>query len=82
VKRGTVLFFAENRFKFGRLSVVPGMRLEFLEQSVSEEVNVSNPLHSQSDFHFVPLFGLGLDYTLVEGQPILSAPPIAGEKGA
>jgi Fe(3+) dicitrate transport protein len=74
--------FAENRFKFGRLSVVPGMRLEFLEQSVSEEVNVSNPLHSQSDFHFVPLFGLGLGYTLVEGQPILSAPPIAGEKGA
>ena len=74
--------FAENRFKFGRLSVVPGMRLEFLEQSVSEEVNVSNPLHSQSDFNFVPLFGLGLGYTLVEAQPILSAPPIAGGKGA
>ncbi|HLN96862.1 MAG TPA: TonB-dependent receptor plug domain-containing protein, partial [Pyrinomonadaceae bacterium] len=73
--------FAENRFKFGRLSVVPGMRLEFLEQSVSEEVNVSNPLHSQSDFHFVPLFGLGLGYVLLEGQPILSAPPIAGGKG-
>ena len=74
--------FAENRFKFGRLSVVPGMRLEFLEQSASEEVNVSNPLHSQSDFNFVPLFGLGLGYTLVEGQPILSVPPIAGEKSA
>jgi Fe(3+) dicitrate transport protein len=74
--------FAENRFKFGRLSVVPGMRLEFLEQSASEEVNVSNPLHSQSDFHFVPLFGLGLGYVLVEGERILSAPPIAGEKGA
>ncbi|HEX9281199.1 MAG TPA: TonB-dependent receptor plug domain-containing protein [Candidatus Udaeobacter sp.] len=74
--------FAENRFKFGRLSIVPGMRLEFLEQSVSEEVNVSNPLHSQSDFNFVPLFGLGLGYVLVEGQPILSAPPIAGGKGA
>jgi hypothetical protein len=26
--------FAENRFKFGRLSIVPGMRLEFLNQSV------------------------------------------------
>jgi len=74
--------FAENRFHFGRLSVVPGMRLEFLEQSVDEEVNVSNPLHSQSDFNFVPLFGLGLGYVVVEGQPILSAPPIAGEKGA
>ena len=74
--------FAENRFHFGRLSVVPGMRLEFLEQSVDEEVNVSNPLHSQSDFNFVPLFGLGLGYVVVEGQPILSAPSIAGEKGA
>jgi Fe(3+) dicitrate transport protein len=73
--------FAENRFKFGRLSIVPGMRLEFLNQSVDEEVNVSNPLHSQSDFNFVPLFGLGLGYVLVEGQPILSAPPIAGGKG-
>ena len=36
----------------------------------------------QSDFNFVPLFGLGLGYMVVEGQPILSAPPIAGEKGA
>ena len=65
--------FAENRFHFGRLSIVPGMRLEFLEQSVDEEVNVSNPLHSQSDFHFVPLFGLGVGYVLIEGQPIAVA---------
>jgi len=65
--------FAENRFHFGRLSVVPGMRLEFLEQSVDEEVNVSNPLHSQSDFNFVPLFGLGVGYVLIEGQPIAVA---------
>ncbi|MGA8419993.1 MAG: hypothetical protein WB691_09575, partial [Pseudolabrys sp.] len=79
--------FAENRFKFGRLSIVPGMRLEFLNQSVVEQLNVAktsngDPLADQSDFHFVPLFGLGLGYTLVEGQPILSAPIIAGEKGA
>jgi Fe(3+) dicitrate transport protein len=74
--------FAENRFHFGRLSVVPGMRLEFLEQSVDEEVNVSNPLHSQSDFNFVPLFGLGLDYVLVEGEPLVAPPaPVAGSKG-
>src|SRR6267142_1786450 len=74
--------FAENRFHFGRLSIVPGMRLEFLNLSVDEEVNVSNPLHSQADFNFVPLFGFGLGYVLVDGQPILSAPPVAGEKGA
>ena len=70
--------FAENRFHFGRLSIVPGMRLEFLNQSVDEQLNVaktsnSEPLANQSDFNFVPLFGLGLGYTVVEGQPILAA---------
>jgi Fe(3+) dicitrate transport protein len=74
--------FAENRFHFGRLSIVPGMRLEFLQQSVDEEVNVSNPLNSQSDFNFVPLFGLGLGYVLIEGQQIVAAPPVVGGKGA
>jgi Fe(3+) dicitrate transport protein len=81
--------FAENRFHFGRLSIVPGMRLEFLNQSVDEEFNFSKshaeppePLASQSDFCFVPLFGLGLGYVLIEGQQIVSAPPVAGEKGA
>ena len=79
--------FAENRFKFGRLSIVPGMRLEFLNQAADEQLNVSKtsngePLAHQSDFNFVPLFGLGLGYVLVEGQPILSAPPVAGAKGA
>ena len=78
--------FAENRFHFGRLSIVPGMRLEFLNQSVDEQVNVAKagdgePLASQSDFNFVPLFGLGLGYVLVEGEPIVTAPPVAGGKG-
>jgi Fe(3+) dicitrate transport protein len=81
--------FAENRFHFGRLSIVPGMRLEFLNQSVDEEFNFSKShaelpeaLASQSDFSFVPLFGLGLGYVLIDGQQIVSAPPVAGEKGA
>jgi Fe(3+) dicitrate transport protein len=78
--------FAENRFKFGRLSIVPGMRLEFLNQAADEQLNVAKtsngePLAHQSDFNFVPLFGLGLGYVLVEGQPILSAPLVAGAKG-
>jgi Fe(3+) dicitrate transport protein len=79
--------FAENRFKFGRLSIVPGMRLEFLNQSLDEQVNVAKagdgePLASQSDFNFVPLFGLGVGYVLVEGE-LLAAPPapVAGSKG-
>jgi Fe(3+) dicitrate transport protein len=81
--------FAENRFKFGRLSIGPGMRLEFLNQDVVEDFNFSKshadppePLASQSDFNFVPLFGLGLGYVLIEGQQIVPAPPVAGEKGS
>jgi Outer membrane receptor proteins, mostly Fe transport len=76
-----------NRFKFGRLSIVPGMRLEFLNQSLDEQVNVAKagdgePLASQSDFNFVPLFGLGVGYVLVEGAPLAAPPaPVAGSKG-
>jgi Fe(3+) dicitrate transport protein len=67
--------FAENRFHFGRLSITPGMRLEFLQQSLDEDFNLAkqttNPpvaLASKSDDFFVPLFSLGLGYVLVEGQ--------------
>lgn len=61
--------FVENRFKFGRLSITPGMRLEFLQQGVTETVNVTRPnLNSSSDFTFVPLFGLGVSYVLIEGE--------------
>jgi Fe(3+) dicitrate transport protein len=79
--------FAENRFKFGRLSIVPGMRLEFLNQAVDEQLNVAKasngePLAHQSDFNFVPLFGLGLGYVLIEGEQIVAPPPVAGGKGA
>ena len=80
--------FAENRFHFGRLSIVPGMRLEFLNQSVDEQLNVAKnsdgePLAYQSDFNFVPLFGLGVGYTVVEGAPLsVASAPVAGGKGA
>lgn len=62
--------FAENRFHFGRLSITPGMRLEFLQQSLDESFNVTRPLdlHSSDDFSFVPLFSLGVGYVLVEGE--------------
>ena len=80
--------FAENRFHFGRLSIVPGMRLEFLNQSLVEDFNFAKShaeppelLASQSDFFFVPLFGLGLGYVLLEGEPIVAPPPVAGGKG-
>ena len=80
--------FAENRFHFGRLSIVPGMRLEFLNQSVNQQLNVSKtsngePLAHQSDFFFVPLFGLGVGYTVIEGAPLsVVSAPVARGKGA
>ena len=62
--------FAENRFHFGRLSVTPGMRLEFLWQNLDETFNITRPnnLLTRNDFSFVPLFSLGVGYVLVEGQ--------------
>ena len=73
--------FAENRFHFGRLSVTPGMRLEFFGQSLDEHVNITKtdvPLGHRDDFSFVPLFGIGASYVLVEGEPILAPAPVAG----
>lgn len=71
--------FAENRFHFGRFSVTPGFRLEFLNQTLDEEFNFAKatnppalggpqPLASRDDDSFVPLFSLGLGYVLLEGQ--------------
>jgi Fe(3+) dicitrate transport protein len=63
--------FAENRFHFGRLSITPGMRLEFFGQSLDEDVNITKtdvPLGHRDDFSFVPLFGIGASYVLVEGR--------------
>lgn len=62
--------FAENRFHFGRLSITPGMRLEFLGQSLEETFNITRPanLLTRDDFSFVPLFSLGVGYVLIEGE--------------
>jgi Fe(3+) dicitrate transport protein len=60
--------FAENRFHFGRFSITPGMRFEFLRQTLDEDLNVTRPLLSKEDDFFVPLFSLGLGYVLIEGE--------------
>jgi Fe(3+) dicitrate transport protein len=73
--------FVENRFHFGRLSITPGMRLEFFGQSLDEEVNITKttvPLGHRDDFSFVPLFGVGVSYVLVEGEQIVAPAPVAG----
>jgi Fe(3+) dicitrate transport protein len=62
-----VSVFAENLFKFGKLSVTPGVRLESIWQSVKENINLDKttvPLDDDSSFDFVPLAGLGVAYEL------------------
>ena len=59
--------FAENRFAFGNLSIVPGVRLESIWQTVDETINVAktaagDPLANETNYSFVPLFGLGAQY--------------------
>ena len=59
--------FAENRFHFGRLSIVPGLRVENIWQDVKENVNADKtaagtPLADDGFHDTVPLFGLGLSY--------------------
>ncbi len=58
--------FAENKFQFGRLAVVPAARLELLEISAKEIVNVERvrPLIDDTFSAVVPLFGIGFTYDL------------------
>lgn len=64
--------FVENKFTFGRLSVVPAARVELLSQRVDEKLNLgtgetltpTSELSKESDFDAVPLFALGLEYDL------------------
>ncbi len=60
--------FAENKFTFGNLSITPGVRMESIWQSVKEKKNVAKAaagesLSDSTAFNFVPLFGLGLEYS-------------------
>ncbi|HEY5552815.1 MAG TPA: TonB-dependent receptor [Opitutaceae bacterium] len=65
--------FAENRFSFGRLSIVPGVRIESIRQSVVESVNsaktaAGTPLGNHSTRDTVVLLGAGAtwDFTKTE----------------
>jgi len=62
--------FAENRFVFGDLAIIPAVRLETYSESVDETVNVEKtaagvPLADESNLDVVPLVGLGVAYTLL-----------------
>jgi Fe(3+) dicitrate transport protein len=68
-------FFAEHLFRFGPLSVTPGVRLEHIWQHVKEHVNVSKttvPLAEADEFDFVPLFGVGTAYELAPRTQLYS----------
>jgi len=59
--------FAEHLFRFGPLSVTPGVRLEHIWQHVKEHVNADKassgtPLAEADEFDVVPLFGIGVAY--------------------
>jgi Fe(3+) dicitrate transport protein len=64
--------FAENRFKFGNLSITPGLRIENSWQDVQEIVNVAKvgPLGSKDEHATVLLGGLGVEYELPKNTSI------------
>lgn len=61
--------YAENKFTFGDFSITPGLRLENIYQSVTENVNLDktnplSPLADKSVDSHILLGGLGLEYTV------------------
>lgn len=59
--------FLENLFRWGRLAITPGVRLEHLWQHIHEKVNLDKtnaPLADEKTFDFTPLFGLGIVFDL------------------
>jgi Fe(3+) dicitrate transport protein len=54
--------FAENLFRFGDLSITPGVRFETFRQKVTITPNAAAP--DRSDSGTIPLLGLGLAYEL------------------
>ena len=58
--------FAENVFRFGRLSITPGFRVENIHQSIRETLNLdktTSPLLRDSGLDTVPLGAVGAAYT-------------------
>lgn len=67
--------FVENRFRFGKFSVTPGLRIENFTQEVREIVNVdktaaNRPLGDKEQNDTIFLGGLGLEYETTPGSAI------------
>ncbi|PAW61009.1 MAG: hypothetical protein B9S34_16600 [Opitutia bacterium Tous-C1TDCM] len=71
--------FTEALFRFGKLSVTPGVRVESIRQRVHELANAAKsaagtPLGRRDDRTTVPLFGLAVGYDLpAQGQLYFNA---------
>ncbi|MBI4549809.1 MAG: TonB-dependent receptor [Candidatus Omnitrophica bacterium] len=66
-------FFAENLFRWGNLSVTPGVRWENYWQRIEEHANVNRAdLTDRQTFDSVPLFGLGLAYDIAKAVTVYS----------
>ena len=65
--------FMENLFRFGKLSVTPGVRFEQIWQSIQEKLNLdktSVPYADEKDFSFVPLMGIGAVYEVLRAVEV------------
>jgi Fe(3+) dicitrate transport protein len=64
--------FSENIFRIGRLSLVPGVRVDFNSIAVRERFNttVTRALIDGDEFHIMPLGGLGLTYRVADTHEV------------
>lgn len=64
--------FGENRFAFGPWSIIPGFRLDLLNQRVKENFNTgkTSSLHDIDESSAVPLAGLGIQYALPQNSQL------------
>lgn len=62
----TAALFAENRFNFGSLKIVPGARLEMIDIGISENIPTTPELglRDEDDFSTILLPGIGAAYDL------------------
>ncbi|MBI4395312.1 MAG: TonB-dependent receptor plug domain-containing protein [Candidatus Omnitrophica bacterium] len=61
--------FLENIFRWGKLTVTPGVRLENIWQHINEKLNLDKttvPLADETSYDFAPLFGGGIAYEIAK----------------
>ncbi|MBU3758700.1 MAG: TonB-dependent receptor [Candidatus Omnitrophica bacterium] len=67
--------FAENAFRWAKLTVTPGVRFENFWQRIEEKTNADKTavgLADEKQFDFVPLMGLGVSYEVMRRIEVYS----------